>query len=59
MYARTQKAEALGYQLEDEYFYQSGLIEALIAVMATGDYELAGQILDPLTLVVEEENFGK
>ena len=47
VYARTQKAEALGYQLEDEYFYQSGLIEALIAVMATGDYELAGQILDP------------
>jgi len=47
VYARTQKAEALGYQLEDEYFYESGLIEALIAVMATGDYELAGQILDP------------
>lgn len=47
VYARTQKAETLGYQLEDEYFYQGGLIEALIAVMATGDYELAGQILDP------------
>ena len=47
VYARKQKAETLGYEIEDEYFYQAGLIEALIAVMSPGDYDLAGQILDP------------
>lgn len=46
-YAREQKAQALGYEPDDEYFYQSVLIESLISVLSTGDYELAGQILDP------------
>jgi RNA polymerase sigma factor (sigma-70 family) len=46
-YARQQKANKLGYEVDDEYFYQSGLIEGLLSVLATGDYELAGQILDP------------
>lgn len=49
-YAREQKALALGYEPEDEYFYQTGLIESLISVLSTGDYELAGQILDPVDL---------
>lgn len=46
-YARKQKAAALGYEPDDEYFYQSGLIEGLISVLSTGDYDLAGQVLDP------------
>lgn len=49
-YAREQKALALGYEPEDEYFYQAALIESLIAVLSTGDYDLAGQILDPADL---------
>lgn len=49
-YAREQKAHALGYEPEDEYFYQPVLIESLISVLSTGDYELAGQVLDPADL---------
>ena len=45
--ARKDKAKALGYMPEDEYFYTPALVESLIKVWGTGDYELAGQILDP------------
>lgn len=45
--ARKDKAKALGYMPEDEYFYTPALVESLIKVWGTGDYDSAGQILDP------------
>jgi RNA polymerase sigma factor (sigma-70 family) len=44
--ARKEKAKRLGYMVEDEFFYQPDLVENLIKVWASGDYELAGQVFD-------------
>jgi RNA polymerase sigma factor (sigma-70 family) len=44
---RREKAKALGYLPEDEYYYSPVLVEGLIKVWGTGDYDLAGQVLDP------------
>ena len=44
--ARREKAKRLGYKVEDEFFYEPVLVENLIKVWASGDYELAGQIFD-------------
>jgi RNA polymerase sigma factor (sigma-70 family) len=46
-YARKEKAVASGYEAEDEYFYFQSLVENLIQIWSTGDYDLAGQVLDP------------
>jgi RNA polymerase sigma factor (sigma-70 family) len=48
--ARAEKARVSGYQPEDEYFYRPTMIESLIKVWGTGDYDLAGQVLDPAEL---------
>lgn len=45
--ARVEKARKLGYNPQDEYFYRTTLIESLIKVWDSGDYDLAGQIFDP------------
>jgi RNA polymerase sigma factor (sigma-70 family) len=45
--ARAEKARKLGYNPEDEYFYRTTMIESLIKVWDSGDYDLAGQIFDP------------
>lgn len=45
--ARKAKAEASGYQVEDEYFYTEQLVETLLKAWDAGDAQLAGQILDP------------
>ena len=45
--ARAEKAKACGYKPEDEYFYRPSMVESLIKVWRTGDYDLAGQVLDP------------
>ena len=44
--ARSEKARTLGYEIGDEFFYQPSLIEGLIKVWGTGDYDLAGQVFD-------------
>jgi RNA polymerase sigma factor (sigma-70 family) len=44
--ARAEKARTLGYEIGDEFFYQPVLIEGLIKVWGTGDYDLAGQVFD-------------
>lgn len=44
--ARKEKAERTGYQIEDEYYYRPALVENLIKVWGSGDYDLAGQVLD-------------
>lgn len=44
--ARKEKAERTGYQIEDEYYYRPVLVENLIKVWGSGDYDLAGQVLD-------------
>lgn len=44
--ARREKAERAGYQTEDEYFYRPMMVENLIKVWGSGDYDLAGQVLD-------------
>lgn len=46
-YARKEKAKSLGYEPEDEYFYYQTLVENLIQIWSSGDYDLAGQVLDP------------
>lgn len=46
-HARQAKAEASGYNIEDEYYYSAAVVEQLIKVWVTGDYSLAGQVLDP------------
>lgn len=45
--ARKEKAVRSGYQPEDEYFYRPMMVENLIKVWASGEYDLAGQVLDP------------
>jgi RNA polymerase sigma factor (sigma-70 family) len=45
--ARAEKAKVCGYKPEDEYFYRPSMIESLIKVWGTGDYDLAGQVFDP------------
>jgi len=45
--ARAEKARKLGYNPQDEFFYRSTLIESLIKVWDSGDYDLAGQVMDP------------
>lgn len=45
--ARKEKAHKAGYQIEDEYFYRPVLVENLIKVWGSGDYDMAGQVLDP------------
>lgn len=45
--ARREKAERAGYQTEDEYFYRPMMVENLIKVWGSGDYDTAGQVLDP------------
>lgn len=45
--ARKEKAQALGYRVEDEYFYRPHLLESLIKVWGSGDIDAAGQVLDP------------
>lgn len=45
--ARKEKAIALGYQPEDEYFYRPAVIENLIKVWGSGDFDLASQVFDP------------
>lgn len=45
--ARAEKAKACGYKTEDEYFYRPTMLESLIKVWASGDYEQAGQVFDP------------
>ena len=44
--ARKEKAERTGYQIEDEYFYRPVMVENLIKVWGSGDYDIAGQVLD-------------
>lgn len=46
-HARQEKAQALGYRVEDEYFYRPQLLESLIKVWGSGDVDSAGQVLDP------------
>jgi RNA polymerase sigma factor (sigma-70 family) len=46
-YARKEKARKIGYEPDDEYFYYQTLVENLIQIWASGDYDLAGQVLDP------------
>lgn len=46
-HARKEKATALGYEMEDEYFYRPIMVENLIKVWGSGEYDIAGQILDP------------
>lgn len=46
-YARREKAAALGYEIADEYFYRPAMVENLIKVWGSGEYDLAGQVLDP------------
>lgn len=50
-YARKEKAVALGYEPEDEYFYFQSLVENLIQIWSSGDYDLAGQVLDPAQMI--------
>lgn len=45
--ARKEKADRTGYNIEDEYFYRVTMIENLIKVWGHGDYDMAGQVLDP------------
>lgn len=46
-YARQEKAAALGYRVEDEYFYNEATIEALISAYVSGDTPGLNQVLDP------------
>ena len=46
-YARKEKSRALGYELGDEYFYRTAMIETLIKVLGSGDAHLTNQVLDP------------
>jgi RNA polymerase sigma factor (sigma-70 family) len=48
--ARAEKAKVCGYRPEDEYFYRPTMVEALIKVWSSGDYEQAGQVFDPADL---------
>ena len=50
IYARKEKAHRLGYEVEDEYFYQVQLIESLLPIAVSGDYDMASQVLDPAEL---------
>lgn len=45
--ARREKAKRIGYKIGDEYFYRPVMVENLIKVWGTGDYDLSGQVLDP------------
>lgn len=45
--ARREKAARSGYRTEDEYFYRPMMVENLIKVWGSGDYDLASQVLDP------------
>jgi RNA polymerase sigma factor (sigma-70 family) len=45
--ARKEKAARLGYQPEDEYFYRPVMVENLIKVWGSGDFDLVGQVFDP------------
>lgn len=45
--ARKEKATRSGYSTEDEYFYRATTVESLIKVWGSGDYDVAGQVLDP------------
>lgn len=45
--ARREKAERTGYRTEDEYFYRPMMVENLIKIWGSGDYDVAGQVLDP------------
>ena len=44
--ARKEKATRSGYSTEDEYFYRTTTVESLIKVWGSGDYDMAGQVLD-------------
>lgn len=44
--ARREKALRSGYSTEDEYFYRTTTVESLIKVWGSGDYDMAGQVLD-------------
>lgn len=44
--ARKEKAHAIGYRIEDEYFYRPAVVENLIKVWGSGDTDLAGQVFD-------------
>lgn len=46
-YARKEKARALGFELGDEYFYKTAMIENLIKVLGSEDAHLSNQVLDP------------
>jgi len=46
-YARKEKARALGFELGDEYFYKTVMIENLIKVLGSEDAHLSNQVLDP------------
>lgn len=48
--ARREKAIQLGYNAEDEYFYRPVIVEGLIKVWGSGEYDVAGQVLDPAEL---------
>jgi hypothetical protein len=54
--ARAEKARKLGYSPNDEYFYRTHLIESLIKVWDSGDYDLVGQILDPADMGSKRKN---
>ena len=45
--ARREKALRSGYHIEDEYFYRPMMVENLIKVWGSGDYDIAGQVFDP------------
>jgi len=45
--ARKEKADAIGYRIEDEYFYRPAMVENLIKVWGSGDIDSAGQVFDP------------
>lgn len=45
--ARKEKAERTGYRPEDEYFYRPAMVENLVKVWGSGEYESAGQVFDP------------
>lgn len=46
-YARQEKAAALGYKVEDEYFYNEATIEALVSAYVSEDAPNLNQVLDP------------
>lgn len=46
-YARKEKAEQSGYDVDDEQYYTGLLVEGLIQAWGFGDADLAGQVLDP------------